>query len=295
MRVAAVVVRWRGGDEVDRCLRSLVEQSGRRLSRVVLVDSGSGDGGAERLTSAFPRIEVLALPENRSFAHAANAGVGRCPEELILLLNPDTEVKDSAVDLLADELENRPETAGVVPQLVDPDGSSQHRWQLRRLPTAPRLALGLPGSPVFSAPPATVSSVPQPAAAAWLVRRDVWRALDGFDERYAPAWWEDVDFCARLDRGLGEPEFPAEEGFLVAPAAQVVHEGGSSVSELSDRDFLALYHRNLMLFSSRHHRSKNRIIRHALKWSLRCRAVLRPKRRESYLNAAETVAGSVGG
>ena len=41
MAVVAVVVRWRGGDEVRRCLRSLTDHGGPALHRVVLVDSGS--------------------------------------------------------------------------------------------------------------------------------------------------------------------------------------------------------------------------------------------------------------
>ncbi len=72
--IRAVVVRWRGGDEVRRCLLSLMELGGERLNRVVLVDSGSGDGGAEGLAAKFPDVEVIALTENHGFAHAADRG-----------------------------------------------------------------------------------------------------------------------------------------------------------------------------------------------------------------------------
>ncbi len=100
MTVAAVVVRWRGGDEVDRCLRSLLAQSGPDLGRIV--DSGSGDGGAQRLAASYPEVEVIALAENRSFAHAANTGAAAITEDLIFLLNPDTEVEMGAVTTLVE-------------------------------------------------------------------------------------------------------------------------------------------------------------------------------------------------
>lgn len=287
MNAAAVVVRWRGGDEVERCLRSLLDHGGPRLRRVILVDSGSGDGGAERLSTVFPAIEIVALDENLSFAHAANTGADHCDEELMLLLNPDTEIAGSTVTTLIEALEARPLVAGAAPVLANPDGTSQHRWQLRRLPTDARLASGRPGAPAFSSPPTTVSEVDQPAAAAWMVRMDVWRALDGFDEAYAPAWWEDVDFCARLHKWLADPEFPVERGFVVIPDARVLHQGGSSVSELSDTEFLAAYYRNLLLFAARHHPARLSLIGRALRCSLGIRGILRPSRRNAYSSASQ--------
>ena len=217
MTVAAVVVRWRGGDEVDRCLRSLLAGVVLTSDRIVLVDSGSGDGGAERLAAHYPDVDVIALAENRSFAHAANAGAATVTEDLIFLLNPDTEVEEGAVTILVEALKQRPRTAGVVPLLVNADGSTQHLWQLRRLPTVGRLAMGRSGAPEFSSPPSAPERVIQPAAAAWLIRRDVWRALGGFDESFAPAWWEDVDFCARMTYRQDAADFPADEGFVVVP------------------------------------------------------------------------------
>lgn len=289
MRAAAVVVRWRGGDEVDRCLRTLLAQTGERLSRIVLVDSGSGDGGAERLSAAFPNIDVVALDENRSFAHAANVGAATINEELLFLLNPDTEVEESTVATLVSELENRPQSAGVVPLLVNPDGSGQHRWQLRLLPTVARLATGRSGAPAFSTPPTTATPVAQPAAAAWMIRHDIWRALGGLDETYAPAWWEDVDFSARMAARLGDSDFPADEGFVVVPDCRIRHQGGSSLQAIDETVFFTTYTRNLVHYSALHHSSHLALIRTGLKWSLAGRALLRPQRARIYFEARRSV------
>lgn len=290
MSVAAVVVRWRGGEAAERCVAALLEHGGERLRRVVVVDSGSGDGGGERLAAAFPAVQLLALPVNRSFAFAADRGAEVCAEDHLLLLNPDARLTPGALDELADGLEARPRAAGVVPLLRRPDGASQHRWQLRRLPGPTRLAAGLPGAPAFpGGPPQQPATVAQPAASAWLVRRGVWSALDGLDEAFAPAWWEDVDFCARLAGALGRPSFPAAEGFVVVPSARVEHTGGGSLAELSDAAFLTAYHSNLVRYAARHHPDRLRRIRCGLLLALAARAARRPARARALLAAARAV------
>jgi GT2 family glycosyltransferase len=287
---AAVVVRWRGGDEVDRCLRSLLEHGGEELQRVVLVDSGSADGGAERIALDFERVEVLALEENRSFAWAAGRGVERCDEDLLLILNPDAALIEGSLRSLCEALADRPEAAGVVPLLVDVNGRPQHRWQLRLLPGWSRLAAGLPGAPQFpTAPPVQIEPVEQPAAAAWLVRREVWSALGGLDPVFAPAWWEDVDFCARLKSGLGETGFPAREGFSMVPGARIQHHGGLSLSELSQLEFATIFYANLLRYAERHHRRRLGLIRVGLRLSLIARSLLRPQRSPAYLGAMRAI------
>lgn len=287
--VQAVVVRWRGGDEVRRCLISLLANAGPLLARVVLVDSGSGDGGAARLASEFPDIEVIALADNRGFAYAADHGAGEGVEPLLMLLNPDIEVEAGALDSMVDLLKDRPRAAGVVPLLEGFDDASQHRWQLRHLPGAARLAFGLSGAPAFSTPPQAPVAVPQPAAAAWLVRRTVWEVLGGLDPTFEPAWWEDVDFCARLHDRLGEPGFPADEGFVVEPTARLRHGGGSSVAALGREAFFIAYYTNLLRYTARHHPGRLGIIRKALRLTISVRMLFRTAQRSTLQAALQTI------
>jgi GT2 family glycosyltransferase len=288
--VRAIIVRWRGGDEVSRCLHSLLTNGGPRLARTVLVDSGSGDGGAARLASEFPDAEIIGLAQNLGFAFAADRGAADGSEPLLLLLNPDTEVTEGAVERLASLLDNRSGAPGVVPLLEGFDGTSQHLWQLRHLPDVTRLAFGLPGASAFSSPPTSPSPVAQPAAAAWMVRRSVWEALGGLDPTFEPAWWEDVDFCARLRERLGEPGFPADEPFVVEPAARLRHGGGSSVAALGPEAFFTAYYANLLRYTARHHPGRLGTIRKCLQASLAARMVLRPAQREAYRAAMKAIA-----
>lgn len=287
--VDAVVVRWRGGDEVRTCLGSLLEHGGDRLAGVTLVDSGSGDGGAAQLADEFAAIRVIALEENLGFAHAANRGADGSDSPLLLLLNPDTELPAGTLETLSAEADAHPEAAGVVPLLVGADHLPQLCWQLRRLPTLCRLATGRPGSPAFARPPASVSEVPQPAAAAWLVRRPVWDALGGLDEAYTPAWWEDVDFCTRLATAIDCGRIPASTGFLLCPGTTILHSGGSSLASLGREAFAAAYHRNLLLYAAKHHQRRYRTILNGLRLTLTLRSILQPTQRAVWAAALAAV------
>lgn len=264
--VDAVVVRWRSGPELDRCLDSLAQSA---VASVTVVDSGSADGGVARLRDDHPKVKVVELADNVGFAAAAEIGIAACAGDLVLLLNPDTVVPPSTVSRLAADLADRPAAFGVVPLLVGPDGHPQHRWQLRHLPTPWRLATGRPGPPAFRRPPVTPRPVPQPAAAAWLVRRSRWHALGGLDPSFRPAWWEDVDLCARLDRDTAGDQ---AAGFWVVPDATIHHLGGSSVSALGQQLFWKTYYRNLLLYADRHHPDEAPRIRRLLRLSLSLRA-----------------------
>ena len=285
--ISFFIVRWKGGDEVKRCLASIVDERRLTPAEIILVDSGSGDGGAKALASQFPNVSVIELTENRSFAWAANQGVEASIGELIYLLNPDTEVESVSTDILVNFLDAHPRRAGAVPLLLDPSLISQHRWQLRHLPRPSQLALGLRGKTLSgNRIPATSIPVEQPAAAAWLLRRNVWTELGGLDPIFEPAWWEDVDFCRRLKSNLGNP---AEQGFWLVPEARVTHLGGSSLHHLGAVKFQVAYAQNLMRYVRRHHGPASEIIRLTFATSLRLRALLRPQRRKAYMAAARAL------
>lgn len=271
--LSVVVVRWRGGDETLRCLRS-VREAEPDLP-ITLVDAGSGDGGAERLGRRFPEIRVEALEHNPGFSGAANHGIESTEGRFIALLNPDTELPGPTLSILAGFLRQHPLAAGAVPLLDGFDGSSQHRWQLKHLPTALDLALGRSGRPAFSRPPRTPQPVAQPAAAAWVIRREAWESLGGFDVSFVPAWWEDVDFCLRLDALTRVSSAPWNQAWMVVPGARVRHAGGSSVGHLGDRAFLEAYFGNLIRYTHKHHEKSFPAIRKGLRASLYLRSLLR--------------------
>lgn len=254
--VSALVVNWNGGALLARCVAS-ARAAG---AEVVVVDNASTDGSAEADALRAAGVCLVRERENRGFAGGVNIAARHASADRLLLLNPDTRIEASAIAALGAALDARPDAAAAGACLVDEDGRPQRGFTVRRFPTLASLATDLllidevwPGNPArrhylaLDVPldgPSPVE-VEQPAAACLMVRRDVFAALGGLDERYHPAWFEDVDFCRRL-RDAGHV-------VLFVPGARVVHAGGVSLRSLGAQDFARAWYRNLRRYVARHH------------------------------------------
>ncbi len=83
-----------------------------------------------------------------------------------------------------------------------------------------------------------------PLGAFLLIRRQAWNALGGFDERFRPVWFEDVDFCFRA----------RNSGFRIRyePLAIAVHTGGHSVRSVDWGVRQVYWNENLLRYSGLH-------------------------------------------
>jgi N-acetylglucosaminyl-diphospho-decaprenol L-rhamnosyltransferase len=194
----------------------------------IVVDNASTDGTLERVCA-----RKIANAKNRGFAAAVNQGVRATDAEFLLLLNPDVNLL-TAVDSLMGASRQYGLAAG---QLIGADGHSQAGFTIRRFPTPASLIFELfginrlwPSNRVnrhyryLDRPLDQAGPVEQPAGAFLMFRRDVWEKLGGFDEKFRPIWFEDVDFCRRA----------ADAGFRIEylPNVQGRHEGAHSIRGL---------------------------------------------------------------
>jgi GT2 family glycosyltransferase len=210
----------------ERELSGLLGSVAHRLDprpRVIVVDGGSSDGGA-----ALARdwgAEVVDLGVNPGFGAANNAGLELVREPVTALVNPDVELLDDGLALLA-ELAAAHE-ALEVPRLLNADGSVQDS------------AHPLPGTLEAFVP----ALVPRPLLPGALRRRyEPWRSHDARPVGWATAaclaartellrrlgpfdpgaflFYEDMELCLRA-RDLGVPT-------ILRPEIRLRHLGGTS-------------------------------------------------------------------
>jgi N-acetylglucosaminyl-diphospho-decaprenol L-rhamnosyltransferase len=251
--VEVVIVNWNTGECLQACLASIAAGRREMLRRLTVVDNGSTDHSAAGLdTTALP-LQVLCNHENVGFAAGCNQGAAGATASYILFLNPDTRVFADTLDTMVRFMDS-PAATGIGicgAEIVDDQG--RPRISCARFPTL-RIFLGkmtrldrlfprvFPGHHLTPAETAQSREVDQVIGAAFLVRRDLFERLSGFDERYF-LYFEEVDFALRAHQ-LG-----AESYFL--KDARVVHAEGRSSSNCPD---LRLYHslRSRLLFANRH-------------------------------------------
>jgi N-acetylglucosaminyl-diphospho-decaprenol L-rhamnosyltransferase len=207
-------------------LGGLLDSVARRLEpppRVIVVDSGSTDGGA-----ALARdwgAEVVDLEGNPGFGAASNAGLERVREPVTALVNPDVELLDGGLAQLA-ELAAAHE-ALEVPRLLNADGSVQdsaHPLPGTLEAFVPALVPRplLPGSLRRRYEPwrsDEARPVGWAIAACLAARTDLLRRLGPFDPD-AFLFYEDMELCLRA-RDMGVPT-------LLRPDIRLRHLGGTS-------------------------------------------------------------------
>ncbi len=92
--LSVIIPNWNGAAHLPTCLRALRAQTHPQLE-VIVVDNGSSDGSQALIRAEFPEVQLIALPENRGFTGACNAGLRAARGAFLALLNNDTEADSS--------------------------------------------------------------------------------------------------------------------------------------------------------------------------------------------------------
>lgn len=234
-----VTVNWNSGTQLRACLNSIADTRplGVDVRRVVVVDNGSSDGSTRDLPASRIPLVVLENGENRGFAAACNQGAQGSNSRYLLFLNPDTVLLSGSLSQPVAFLEAPgSENVGICGiQLVDETGVVARSCS--RFPTTTMFLSKMLGLDAFL-PPAIARQpmtewdhcrdrdVDQVIGAFFLVRRDLFESLGGFDERFF-VYFEEVDFSLRA----------AARGFRTRyiSTAKAVHLGGGCSSQVRAR------------------------------------------------------------
>ncbi|MHA6333004.1 glycosyltransferase family 2 protein [Qipengyuania sp. CAU 1752] len=231
--LSVLVVNWNTREMTLEALRSLYANTHRTRFETILVDNGSNDGSAEAIAAEFPQVRLLAEKANHGFAKANNLAAEVARGEYLLLLNSDTLTFDGAIDRLMEFARARPNAKIWGGRTVFVDGSLNIGSAWGRLTVWSALCFGTGLSAAFSRwnifdPEAmrgwdrsTEREVDIVSGCFFLIRRDFWDALGGFDLDFF-MYGEEAELCARARQAGARPR--------VTPDATIVHYGGASAT-----------------------------------------------------------------
>jgi len=206
--------QWRS---TYRCLQALLKNTHGVTFEVLLLDDASSDE-TTRLQERISGVRVVRQPENLGFLRNCNRGASQARGQALLFLNNDTCVEPGWLEAMWGALNQSKQVGLVGARLVFSNGRLQEAggivWQ-----DGSGWNYGRNADPVEPAYNYR-KEVDYCSGACLLVRHDVWTLLNGFDDQFAPAYYEDTDLAFRA----------RAQGFtcVYEPAAVVVHHEGIS-------------------------------------------------------------------
>src|SRR5215213_3637387 len=233
-----IIVSYNSAAQIGACLRALQQQRCDCEYEIIVVDNASHDQ-SRAIVADFPAARLIAADENWGFAGGVNRGVAAAHGRVIALLNPDAEPAPDWLARLVAAL-GGPQIGVVGSKVIGPDGRIQSLGSELQLPvmlSAHRMA----GERDTGQDP-QIADVWAVHGAAMAFTRPLWEAMDGFDEGFFPAYWEECDFCERARQ--------AGRRVVVAQGATVRHHEASATGKYSP-EFYFYYHRNRLRYAAK--------------------------------------------
>lgn len=177
---------------------------------------------------------------NVGYGAGCNIGAKKAKGKYLLFLNPDTVVLPRSLQKMVDFMEGRPKVSVLGPKIYK-NFRKEKQLSFCRFPD-PLTAFFVfsplqkiwPNNPFFSRyvydenkKDNGILEVGAVAGAAILVRRDIFEAVGGFDEKFF-LYFEENDLCWRIKNYGGR--------IVYYPEAEIVHFGGKSTVDLRKAD-----------------------------------------------------------
>jgi len=233
MDLSIVIVSWNTKELLKKCLTSIYHNQGDLKLEVLVVDNNSGDQTVDMIKTDFPQVTLIANQVNLGFATGNNQAIKRAKGEYILLLNPDTEIIDSALQKSVNFFKETKGVGILGCQILNPDKTIQP--SVRRFPTwfplfliflkLPKLFPHLKAVEHYLATDFNYAQnqiVAQVMGAFMLTKKTILDQIGLLDESFF-IWFEEVDLCRRAQ----------QNGYRVYyfKDAQIIHSGGQSFAQ----------------------------------------------------------------
>lgn len=214
LRVSIIIINLNGKHHLEKCLESL-SKIDYKNHEIILIDNNSNDSSVEFVKKSYPTIIIKKLDRNYGFAEPNNVGSKMAKGDLLLFLNNDTIVEPNFLSELVKEIEKDSKIAMCQSLLLKPNGeidSSGDFIDSHAIPFSSKEKID------------EVKEILSPRGASMLVRREIFKELEGFDKNFFVSF-EDVD--------IGWRAWIRGYKVLIVPKSVVIHVGGQTVKELS--------------------------------------------------------------
>ena len=212
------------------CLESIAKNADVSYE-VIIVDNNSNDSTIE-LLKALENAIIIKNEENLGFVKAVNLAARQARGRYFLLLNNDATLEPDALSRGTAVFKTQKKVGAVGGKIKLLDGSLQEAgsiiWDDGTCTGYGRN--GNPDSPEFN----FMRDVDYCSGAFLLTSNEMFHKLNGLDENFSPAYYEETDFCVRIKK----------RGFRVIyePSVQIIHYEFASTGGLQKAKLLQAKH-----------------------------------------------------
>lgn len=255
--LSIIIVNWKSVDFTRKCLKSVYTHARDMSVEILVIDNASFDGCSEMIPIEFPAVRFIQSQENLGFACANNVAFEHSKGEILLFLNPDTEIVGTALQDMMTCVASRQDVGVVGPKLLNSDLSVQTSCLqsfpsiLNQVLDSEFLRARFPksflwgNSVLFESEHGPVVEAQGISGACMMIRRSVFEQVARFSQEYF-MYAEDMDLCYKVHEAGWRNYFVA--------GAIVIHHGGQSSGAQSYNQFSTLVMRESLLTYFRVHR-----------------------------------------
>ncbi|MFA5012064.1 MAG: glycosyltransferase family 2 protein [Ignavibacteria bacterium] len=246
--VSVIIVSWNTKNLLKDCINSVIKETTKYSYDIWVVDNNSPDNSADMVGKEFPDVNLIANSDNKGFSAANNQALRVAAGKNLLLLNPDTLIKDNAIDKMLDYIYSH--NVGIVTcKLLNTDGSLQKSvsgfyslWKTfidNRLVAEILQNVKLSKAKIYSAwDHNSLREIDWARGAVLLFSREVMNKIGLLDERYF-IYGEEIDFYYRARKNNIKAVF--------LPDVEIIHHGKSSSRQKKSEMFIQNY-KSLYIF-----------------------------------------------
>jgi GT2 family glycosyltransferase len=241
--VSIIIANFKNFQHLAGCLDSIWEHTEAYKYEIIIVDNGSGRDELAAIEALGDKLRLIPLRENHFFGDSCNIGARQAKGTYLVFLNNDCRATPNWLQPLVATLESQALCGGVGPKFVFPNGRFQEAGVFIRS-DGTSIQNARTYLPFDEEVTKKTHVVDYCSAACFVIKRELFDVLSGFDPIFSPAYYEDVDLAFRI----------AETGLFVycCPQSVVLHYLNSTSEKVwTDEQLRRILERNSQLLQKR--------------------------------------------
>ena len=209
MQLSIIIVNFNSKQLLEQCLFSVYKAITGIVCEIIVVDNNSSDGSNGYLQLKFPEAKFIFNNENLGFAKACNQGLDQASGNYVLLLNPDTILREDCFQKCISFFETNKDAGAIGVRMVN--GKGKFLKESKRGFPSPAasffklfgFATLFPKSKTFASyylghlPEKENNPINVLSGAFMMIKKEVLKETGGFDESFF-MYGEDIDLSYRI-------------------------------------------------------------------------------------------------